>query len=124
LLRAIVDPQFGVALKSMHEKVDALWTVETLAAACGMSRSALHCVSRNWSFSAPIGLPTFAAKGLKKLGMRLGNWLRAEQGRALLQAPGVWHDIDGRKGIDLFVLLFRVSRDEAGGAASRFTAIL
>jgi AraC-like DNA-binding protein len=24
----------------MHEKVDALWTVETLAAACGMSRSA------------------------------------------------------------------------------------
>jgi AraC-like DNA-binding protein len=23
----------------MHEKVDALWTVETLAAACGMSRS-------------------------------------------------------------------------------------
>jgi AraC-like DNA-binding protein len=24
----------------MHENVDALWTVETLAAACGMSRSA------------------------------------------------------------------------------------
>jgi AraC-like DNA-binding protein len=40
LLRAIFDPQIGVALKSMHEKVDALWTVETLAAACGMSRSA------------------------------------------------------------------------------------
>jgi AraC-like DNA-binding protein len=40
LLRAIFDPQIGVALKSMHEKVDAPWTVETLAAACGMSRSA------------------------------------------------------------------------------------
>jgi AraC-like DNA-binding protein len=40
LLRAIFDPQMGVALKSMHEKVDAPWTVETLAAACGMSRSA------------------------------------------------------------------------------------
>jgi AraC-like DNA-binding protein len=39
-LRAIFDPQIGVALKSMHEQVDALWTVETLAAACGMSRSA------------------------------------------------------------------------------------
>jgi AraC-like DNA-binding protein len=39
LLRAIFDPQIGVALKSMHEKVHALWTVETLAAACGMSRS-------------------------------------------------------------------------------------
>jgi AraC-like DNA-binding protein len=40
LLRAIFDPQIGVALKSMHEKVEARWTVETLAGACGMSRSA------------------------------------------------------------------------------------
>jgi len=40
LLRAFFDPQIGVALKSMHEKVDAPWTVESLAAAGGMSRSA------------------------------------------------------------------------------------
>lgn len=40
LLRAIFDPQLGVALKSMHEKVAAPWTVETLATASGMSRSA------------------------------------------------------------------------------------
>lgn len=40
LLRAIFDPQIGVALKAMHEKVDHPWTVESLAAACGMSRSA------------------------------------------------------------------------------------
>ena len=40
LLRAIFDPQIGVALKSMHEKVEAPWTVETLATAAGMSRSA------------------------------------------------------------------------------------
>jgi len=26
-------------------------------------------------------------KGVKKLGMRLGNWLTAEQGNALWQAP-------------------------------------
>ena len=26
-------------------------------------------------------------KGAKKLGVRLGNWLTAEQGRSLLQAP-------------------------------------
>ena len=39
LLRAIFDPQIGVALKSMHEKVGDPWTVESLAAACGMSRS-------------------------------------------------------------------------------------
>ena len=40
LLRAIFDPQIGVALKSMHEKVADPWTVESLATACGMSRSA------------------------------------------------------------------------------------
>ena len=40
LLRAIFDPQIGVALKSMHQKVEHPWTVESLAAACGMSRSA------------------------------------------------------------------------------------
>ena len=40
LLRAIFDPQIGVALKSMHEKVEHPWTVESLATASGMSRSA------------------------------------------------------------------------------------
>jgi AraC-like DNA-binding protein len=40
LLRAFFDPQIGAALKVMHEKVEAPWTVETLASACGMSRSA------------------------------------------------------------------------------------
>src|SRR3984957_14451528 len=39
-LHAIFDPQIGVALKSMHENVEEPWTVESLAAACGMSRSA------------------------------------------------------------------------------------
>jgi AraC-like DNA-binding protein len=40
LLRAIFDPQIGSALKSMHEKVEHRWTVDSLAEACGMSRSA------------------------------------------------------------------------------------
>ena len=40
VLHAIFDPQVGAALKSMHEKVEGPWTVESLAAACGMSRSA------------------------------------------------------------------------------------
>jgi len=39
-LRAIFDPRIGAALKAMHEKVENPWTVETLAAAAGMSRSA------------------------------------------------------------------------------------
>jgi AraC-like DNA-binding protein len=40
LLRAFFDPQIGAALQCMHEKVETPWTVETLAAAAGMSRSA------------------------------------------------------------------------------------
>ncbi len=40
VLHAIFDPQIGVALKTMHEKVERPWTVESLAAASRMSRSA------------------------------------------------------------------------------------
>ena len=39
-LRAIFDPKIGVALRSIHENVSDPWTVESLAAAAGMSRSA------------------------------------------------------------------------------------
>jgi AraC-like DNA-binding protein len=39
-LRAIFDPQLGMALKSIHEDAAGPWTVESLAAAAGMSRSA------------------------------------------------------------------------------------
>src|SRR6266478_338411 len=39
-LRGIFDPKIGVALKAMHERVENPWTVETLAVAAGMSRSA------------------------------------------------------------------------------------
>jgi len=39
-LRAIFDGKIGAALKAMHEKIENPWTVETLAAAAGMSRSA------------------------------------------------------------------------------------
>jgi AraC-like DNA-binding protein len=39
-LRAIFDPKIGAALKAIHERVENPWTVEGLAAAAGMSRSA------------------------------------------------------------------------------------
>jgi AraC-like DNA-binding protein len=39
-LRAIFDRQIGVALRSIHENANSPWTVESLAAAAGMSRSA------------------------------------------------------------------------------------
>jgi len=39
-LRAIFDPQMGAALSAIHDRVNTPWTVESLAEAAGMSRSA------------------------------------------------------------------------------------
>ncbi len=39
-LRAIFDPQVGAALSAVHDSVSTPWTVESLAEAAGMSRSA------------------------------------------------------------------------------------
>jgi AraC-like DNA-binding protein len=39
-LRAIFDARIGTVLTAMHERIENPWTVETLAAAAGMSRSA------------------------------------------------------------------------------------
>lgn len=39
-LRAIFDPQIGPALNAVHNSVNTPWTVESLATAAGMSRSA------------------------------------------------------------------------------------
>ena len=39
-LRAVFDPQMGTALIAIHDSVKTPWTVESLAGAAGMSRSA------------------------------------------------------------------------------------
>jgi AraC-like DNA-binding protein len=39
-LRAIFDPQIGTALSAIHDSVNTPWTVESLAGAAAMSRSA------------------------------------------------------------------------------------
>lgn len=39
-LRAIFDPKMGTALSAIHDSVNMPWTVESLAEAAGMSRSA------------------------------------------------------------------------------------
>jgi AraC-like DNA-binding protein len=39
-LRAVFDPQLGTALSAIHDRVNTAWTVESLAEAAGMSRSA------------------------------------------------------------------------------------
>ena len=70
LLRAFFDLHIGVALKSMHEKVGAPWTVETLAAACGMSRSAFALRFKEMVGETPLEYLT--------------NW-RMQKAAALLQ---------------------------------------
>jgi len=76
LLHAIFDPQIGEALKSLHEKVEGPWTVESLAAACGMSRSAFALRFKELVGETPLGYLTnwrmhkaiaFLRKGDKKL---------------------------------------------------------
>jgi AraC-like DNA-binding protein len=39
-LRAVFDPRMGTALSAIHNRVNTPWTVESLAEAAGMSRSA------------------------------------------------------------------------------------
>jgi AraC-like DNA-binding protein len=39
-LRGIFDPQMGTTLSAIHDRVNTPWTVESLAEAAGMSRSA------------------------------------------------------------------------------------
>jgi AraC-like DNA-binding protein len=53
-LRAIFDLKIGAALKAMHEKVENRWTVETLAAAAGMSRSAFALRFRELLGETPL----------------------------------------------------------------------
>jgi len=70
LLRAIFDPQIGMALQSMHDKVEAPWTVEALATAAGMSRSAFALRFKEMVGETPLEYLT--------------NW-RMQKAAALLQ---------------------------------------
>jgi AraC-like DNA-binding protein len=53
-LRSIFDPQIGAALKSIHENVDHPWTVESLAEAASMSRSAFAARFKELLGQAPL----------------------------------------------------------------------
>lgn len=53
-LRSIFDPQIGVALKTIHENAVHPWTVESLAEAAGMSRSAFAARFRELLGQAPL----------------------------------------------------------------------
>jgi AraC-like DNA-binding protein len=53
-LRAIFDPQVGAALSAVHDRVNKPWTVESLAEAAGMSRSAFAARFRELLGQTPL----------------------------------------------------------------------
>lgn len=57
-LRAIFDPQVGTALRAIHNSVTAPWTVESLAEAAGMSRSAFAARFKELLGQTPLGYVT------------------------------------------------------------------
>jgi AraC-like DNA-binding protein len=57
-LRAIFDPQIGAALKSIHENVEHSWTVGSLAAVAGMSRSVFAARFKELLGQAPLDYVT------------------------------------------------------------------
>src|SRR5204863_2403266 len=64
--------------------------------------------------SADLAAGIRRVKGVKKLGVRLGNWLTAEQGQALWQAPD-YQRLKGKRDRALLALLLAcgLRRDEA-----------
>ena len=53
-LRAIFDSQIGAALRAIHDNVNSPWTVESLAEAAGMSRSAFAARFKELVGQAPL----------------------------------------------------------------------
>lgn len=53
-LRALSDPQIGLTLRAIHEKIEHPWTVASLAAAGGLSRSAFALRFKNLVGEAPL----------------------------------------------------------------------
>jgi AraC-like DNA-binding protein len=57
-LRAIFDPQIGTALRAVHAEVNHAWTVESLAEAAGMSRSAFAARFKEVTGQTPLDYVT------------------------------------------------------------------
>src|SRR6202012_3553243 len=75
-LRAIFDRQIGPALSAVHDRVNTAWTVESLAEAAGMSRSAFAARFKELLRQTPLEYVTEwrvqkGKKVLKKHGKKL-----------------------------------------------------
>src|SRR5246127_1166472 len=68
------EPRLELAPGTINLRLGAVRRLAYEAADCGL-------------LSADLAAGIRRVKGVKKLGMRLGNWLTAEQGHALWQAP-------------------------------------
>ncbi len=101
LLRAIFDRQIGVALKSMREKVEHPWTVESLASVCGMSCSVFAVRFKdlvgetpfeyltNWRMQKAAGLLQKRNKKLFEVAKAVGYDSDAAFSKALKRVFGV-----------------------------------
>ena len=57
-LRAIFDPRIGTALTAVHDRVSTPWTVESMAQAAGMSRSAFAARFKELLGQTPLAYVT------------------------------------------------------------------
>ena len=88
-LYALADPHIGAALNSMHKQIDRPWTVATLAAEAGMSRSAFALRFKELMKESPL-------EYLTRWRMYRGSDLLRESDRKLTDvAQAVGYDSDG-----------------------------
>ncbi|AGP33913.1 hypothetical protein BE04_47595 [Sorangium cellulosum] len=107
-LRALWDPTLGVALQRMHERPADPWTVEALARAAGVSRSAFAA-----RFKAALGLAPL--EYLTRWRMhRAADMLADEAASTAAVATAVGYDTDGA-----FVKAFKRHMGETPGAHRR-----
>ncbi|OLR93374.1 hypothetical protein BJP25_17020 [Actinokineospora bangkokensis] len=105
-LAALRDPRLAAAIRALHADLDHPWTVESLARAAGMSRSAFAAAFREKTGDTPLGYlttwRTYRAKVLlrdtalsvQEIAVRVGYQTGTALTRAFLRregiAPGQW----------------------------------
>ena len=89
LPHALADPHIGAALHSMHQRIEHPWTVASLAAEAGMSRSAFALRFKELMGESPL-------EYLTRWRMYRGSDLLRESDRKLADvAQAVGYDSDG-----------------------------
>lgn len=100
-LSAIFDPQIGKAMKAIHADIRAPWTVDSIAAAAGMSRSAFAARFKDllgespmqyvtgWRMQKSLELLTRSDGKLSDVGMQVGYETDAAFSKAFKRVVGV-----------------------------------